>query len=51
VPQKTVVECCPECDGRGLIQKYKQITRQKNKVKYKIKGEAYKNLSKCPSCL
>ena len=51
VPQKTMVECCPECDGRGLIQKYKQITRQKNKVKYKIKGEAYKNLSKCPSCL
>lgn len=51
VIQKTTVECCPECDGRGLIQKYKQITRQKNNIKYKVAGGAYQNQSKCPSCL
>ena len=51
VIQKTSIECCPECDGRGQVQKYKQITRYKNKIPYKVVGEAYKNLSKCPSCL
>lgn len=51
VVQKTSVVCCPECDGRGLIQKYKQKTRTKNKVTYKVPGDPYKNLSKCPSCV
>ena len=51
VIQKTSVVCCPECDGRGLIQKYKQKTRTKNKVTYKVPGDPYKNLSKCPSCV
>ena len=51
VVQKTSVVCCPECDGRGLIQKYKQKTRTKNKITYKVPGDPYKNLSKCPSCV
>ena len=51
VVQKTSVVCCPECDGRGLIQKYKHKTRTKNKVTYKVPGDPYKNLSKCPSCV
>jgi len=51
VVQKTSVVCCPECDGRGLVQKYKQKTRTKNKVTYKVPGDPYKNLSKCPSCV
>ena len=51
VIQKTSVVCCPECDGRGLVQKYKQKTRTKNKVTYKVPGDPYKNLSKCPSCV
>lgn len=48
--EKTVVQCCPDCDGRGKIQKYKTVTRQKNGVKYKVVGEPYKNLSTCSSC-
>lgn len=51
VVQKTSVVCCPECDGRGLVQKYKQKTRTKNKVTYKVPGDPYKNLSRCPSCV
>jgi DNA polymerase I-like protein with 3'-5' exonuclease and polymerase domains len=51
VVQKTSVVCCPECDGRGLVQKYKQKTRTKNKITYKVPGDPYKNLSKCPSCV
>jgi DNA polymerase I-like protein with 3'-5' exonuclease and polymerase domains len=50
VLQKTDAICCDVCDGRGLIQKFKTLTRQKNGQKYKIKGEPYKNLSKCDHC-
>jgi DNA polymerase I-like protein with 3'-5' exonuclease and polymerase domains len=50
VLHKTDVICCDYCDGRGLIQKYKSVTRQKLGKKYKVQGEPYKNLSKCPEC-
>jgi len=50
VLHKTDVVCCDPCDGRGLIQKYKSVTRQKLGKKYKVQGEPYKNLSKCPEC-
>ena len=48
--QKTHVVCCDTCDGRGRIQKYKQITRTKLGKKYRVQGDPYKNLSKCESC-
>jgi DNA polymerase I-like protein with 3'-5' exonuclease and polymerase domains len=38
VVKKTVAICCDTCDGRGRIQKYK------------VNGDPYKNLTKCPSC-
>lgn len=50
VVYKTNAICCDACDGRAYIQKYKQKTRQKNGKKYRVQGEPYKNLSKCPSC-
>lgn len=50
VLRKTDALCCDVCDGRGLIQKFKSITRQKNGKKFKVKGEPYKNLSKCDNC-
>ena len=50
VVHKTNAICCDACDGRAYIQKYKQKTRQKNGKKYRVQGEPYKNLSKCPSC-
>jgi len=50
VLHKTDVVCCDPCDGRGLIQRYKSVTRQKLGKKYKVQGEPYKNLSKCPEC-
>lgn len=50
VVQRTDALCCNRCDGRGQIQKFKTITRQKNGKKYKVQGEPYKNLSKCPDC-
>lgn len=50
VVYKTNAVCCDACDGRAYIQKYKQKTRQKNGKKYRVQGEPYKNLSKCPSC-
>ena len=50
VVQRTNAVCCDACDGRAYIQKYKQVTRQKLGKKYRVQGEPYKNLSKCPSC-
>ena len=41
---------CPDCEGVGSIQKYKTVTRIKNKKKFKIQGEPYKNRSKCKTC-
>jgi DNA polymerase I-like protein with 3'-5' exonuclease and polymerase domains len=49
--QRTDVICCDACDGRGRIQKFKQITRTKMGKKYRVQGDPYKNLSKCPTCL
>jgi DNA polymerase-1 len=49
--QRTDVICCDACDGRGRIQKFKQITRTKMGKKYRVQGDPYKNLSKCPACL
>ena len=48
--QKTDAICCDKCDGRGLIQKFKQITKMKLGKKWKVQGGPYKNLSKCPNC-
>lgn len=48
--KRTVAICCSTCDGRGKIQKYKKVTRQKDGKKYKVVGEPYKNLSKCTDC-
>lgn len=48
--KKTVAICCPDCGGRGTIQKYKQITRQRNGKKYRIQGDPYKNPTKCQVC-
>lgn len=48
--QKTHVQCCAACDGRGKIQKFKVVTRQKMGKKYRVQGEKYKNLSNCPEC-
>jgi DNA polymerase I-like protein with 3'-5' exonuclease and polymerase domains len=48
--KRTVAICCNTCDGRGKIQKFKTVTRQKNGKKYKVVGEPYKNLSKCADC-
>ena len=50
VLRKTDVLCCNKCDGRGLIQKFKTVTRQKQGKTYRIQGGPYKNLSKCPDC-
>jgi len=48
--KQTVAICCPDCGGRGTIQKYKQITRQRNGKKYRIPGDPYKNPTKCQVC-
>ena len=48
--QRTDVVCCTACDGRAYIQKYKQKTITKLKKKYRVQGDPYKNLSKCPAC-
>jgi len=50
VLHKTDVVCCDRCDGRGLVQKFLSVTRQKMGKKYKVQGAPYKNLSKCPEC-
>lgn len=47
---RTHVQCCPACDGSGKVQKYKVITRQKMGKKYRVQGDAYKNLSGCADC-
>ena len=38
IVEKTQAVCCDVCDGRGTIQKYK------------VNGDPYKNLTRCPSC-
>ena len=38
VIQRTQAVCCNTCDGRGKVQKYK------------VNGEPYKNLTRCPTC-
>lgn len=50
VVQRTMAICCPDCAGHGTIQKYKTKTVSRNKVKSKVQGDPYKNLSKCPVC-
>lgn len=47
---KTQAVTCPDCNGRGDFQQYKTKTRTKNKKKYKIKGDPYKNRTKCKPC-
>ena len=47
---RTSVQCCQACDGKGKVQKYKIKWRTKNKVKYQVQGEPYKNLSNCDEC-
>jgi len=48
--KRTVAICCPDCGGRGTIQKYKQITRQRNGKKYRIQGDPYIHPTNCPTC-
>lgn len=50
VVQKTIARRCPDCMGMGSIQKYKQVTKTKNGKKYRVKGDAYKNRTKCKVC-
>ena len=50
IVKRTDAVCCDKCNGRGTIQKYKMITRQKNGKKFKIQGDPYKNPTKCPQC-
>ena len=50
VVNRTDAVCCPTCNGRGTIQKYKMVTRQKNGKKYKMQGDPYKNPTKCADC-
>ena len=50
IVHKTDAVCCPDCNGRGTVQKYKKVTRQKNGKKYVVQGEAWKNPSKCKTC-
>ena len=50
VVNRTDAVCCPICNGRGTIQKYKMVTRQKNGKKYKMQGDPYKNQTKCAEC-
>ena len=50
IVKRTDAVCCPTCNGRGTIQKYKMVTRQKNGKKYKIQGDPYKNPTKCADC-
>lgn len=48
--EKTVIQCCPKCDGSGKVQRFKTKWKQKNGVRYQVTGEPYKNLSKCSDC-
>ena len=50
IVNRTDAVCCPTCNGRGTIQKYKMVTRQKNGKKYKMQGDPYKNPTKCAEC-
>jgi len=50
VVQKTMARKCPDCDGRGSIQKYKQVTKIKLGKKYRVQGDPYKNRTKCKVC-
>jgi len=50
VVQKTMASRCVDCNGIGSIQQYKMITRTKNKKKFRVQGEPYKNRTKCKTC-
>ena len=50
IVKRTDAMCCPTCNGRGSIQKYKVVNRQKNGKKYKMQGDPYKNPTKCADC-
>ena len=50
VVKRTDAVCCHVCNGRGSIQKFKTVTRVKNKIPYKISGDPYKNPTKCSEC-
>jgi len=47
---KTQAVTCPDCSGKGDFQQYKTKTRTKNGKKYKVKGDPYKNRTKCKTC-
>lgn len=49
--KRTVAVCCPTCEGKGRIQKFKKITKQKNGKKYTVVGEPYKKLTRCADCV
>ena len=42
--------CCPDCNGRGFVQKFKKVTRQRLGKKYITQGDPYKNPSRCKVC-
>jgi DNA polymerase I-like protein with 3'-5' exonuclease and polymerase domains len=50
IVKRTHAVCCDDCKGEGYIQKFKQITRVKNKKKYLVMGDPYKNLTRCKVC-
>jgi DNA polymerase I-like protein with 3'-5' exonuclease and polymerase domains len=50
IVEKTTAICCPDCQGAGSIQKYKVKTKVKNKKKYRVQGEPYKNRTRCATC-
>ena len=51
IVKRTDAVCCPDCNGRGTIQKYKVVTRQRLGKKYRVQGDPYKNPSKCKTCV
>ena len=50
VVMKQSASQCPDCGGGGTIQKYKVKTKTKLGKKYRVKGEPYKNRSRCAVC-
>jgi len=47
---KTQAVTCPDCSGKGDFQQFKSKTRTKHGKKYKVKGDPYKNRTKCKPC-
>ncbi len=50
VVHRTMAVCCPDCQGRGTIQKFKIKTKTKMGKKYRVQGDPYKNRTKCVPC-